>query len=172
MTEYGSLHSLFKEIKVCLWKHHAVYPPPPSNHLFNAWTNLSTLLSRHQKAGQNHDIKIGNMFWKCGTVQVFGNDSNKSKFEIKRWLNSGNACYHSVQNLLSSHLLSKNIKIRIYKTITWLLVLYGCETYLVSDIKGGTQTGGVWEQGVDENIWTNERWSGRGKTATCTLRQV
>jgi hypothetical protein len=29
------------------------------------------LLSRHQNAGQNHDIKIGNMFWKCGTVEIF-----------------------------------------------------------------------------------------------------
>jgi hypothetical protein len=33
--------------------------------------------------------------------------------EIKRRLNSGNAYYHSVQNLLSSHLLSKKLKIRI-----------------------------------------------------------
>jgi hypothetical protein len=32
---------------------------------------------------------------------------------------------------------------------------------LVSDIKEGTQTEGVWEQGVEENIWTKERWSDR-----------
>jgi hypothetical protein len=44
-------------------------------------------------------------------------------------LNSGNACYHSVQNLLSSCLLSRNIKIRIYKTIILPVVLYGCETW-------------------------------------------
>jgi hypothetical protein len=49
--------------------------------------------------------------------------------EIKRRLNSGNACYHSVQNLLPSRLLSKNLKIRIYKTIILPLVLYGCETW-------------------------------------------
>jgi hypothetical protein len=49
--------------------------------------------------------------------------------EIKRRLNSGNACYHSVQNLLSSRLLSKNLKIRIYKTIILPVVLYGCETW-------------------------------------------
>jgi hypothetical protein len=48
--------------------------------------------------------------------------------EIKRRLNSGNACYHSVHNLLSSRLLSKNLKIRIYKTII-LTVLYGCEIW-------------------------------------------
>jgi hypothetical protein len=49
--------------------------------------------------------------------------------EIKRRLNSGNACYHSVQNLLPSQLLSKNLKIRIYKTIILPVVLYGCETW-------------------------------------------
>jgi hypothetical protein len=48
--------------------------------------------------------------------------------EIKRRLSSGKACYHSVQNLLSSRLLSKNLKIRIYKTIILPVVLYGCET--------------------------------------------
>jgi hypothetical protein len=35
--------------------------------------------------------------------------------EIKRRLNSGNVCYHSVQNLLSSRLLSKNVKLRYAK---------------------------------------------------------
>jgi hypothetical protein len=48
--------------------------------------------------------------------------------KITRTLNSGNACYHSVQNLLFSRLLSRNIKIRIYKTISLPVVLYGCET--------------------------------------------
>jgi hypothetical protein len=48
--------------------------------------------------------------------------------EIKRRLNSGNACYHWVQNLLSSSVLSKNVKVRIYKTIILPVVLYGCET--------------------------------------------
>jgi hypothetical protein len=44
-------------------------------------------------------------------------------------LNSGNACYHSAQNILPSRLLSKNLQIRIYKTIIFLVVLYGCETW-------------------------------------------
>jgi hypothetical protein len=48
---------------------------------------------------------------------------------INRRLNSGNACYHSVQNLSSSRLLSKNIKIKIYKTIILPVVLYGCESW-------------------------------------------
>jgi hypothetical protein len=43
-------------------------------------------------------------------------NQNLIKEEIKRRLNSGDACYHSVQNLLSSHLLSKNLTIKIHKT--------------------------------------------------------
>ena len=42
---------------------------------------------------------------------------------------SGNACYHSVQNLLSSMLLSRNLKIKIYRNIILPVVLYGCETW-------------------------------------------
>jgi hypothetical protein len=49
--------------------------------------------------------------------------------EIKGRLNSGNACYYSVQNLLSSCLISKNLKIKIYKALILLTVLYGCETW-------------------------------------------
>jgi hypothetical protein len=41
----------------------------------------------------------------------------------------GNTCYHTVQNLLSSSLLSKNLKIKIYRTIILPVVLFGCETW-------------------------------------------
>jgi hypothetical protein len=41
-------------------------------------------------------------------------NQNLIQGEIKRRLNSGNACYHSVQNLLSSRLLLNNVKVRIY----------------------------------------------------------
>jgi hypothetical protein len=36
---------------------------------------------------------------------------------------------HSVQILLSSHLLSRNVKAKIYKAIILPVVLYGCETW-------------------------------------------
>jgi hypothetical protein len=49
--------------------------------------------------------------------------------EIKGRLKLGNACYHSVKNLLSSSLLSKNLKIKIYRNIILPVVLYGCETW-------------------------------------------
>ena len=52
--------------------------------------------------------------------------------EIKSRLKSGNACYFSVQNLLSSRLLIKNVKIKIYRTIILRVVLFGCETWSLS----------------------------------------
>jgi hypothetical protein len=48
---------------------------------------------------------------------------NSIQEEIKSRLKLGNACYHSVQNLLSSRLLSKNLKIKIYKTIILPVIL-------------------------------------------------
>jgi hypothetical protein len=51
------------------------------------------------------------------------------QYAIKKWQNSGNACCHSVQKLLSSHLLSKSVRIRMYKTIILPVVLYGCEPW-------------------------------------------
>jgi hypothetical protein len=47
--------------------------------------------------------------------------------KIKKRLNSGNTCYHMVQNFLSSRLLSRNVKIRICNILP--VVLYGCETW-------------------------------------------
>jgi len=56
-------------------------------------------------------------------------NQNTIQEEIKSRLKSGNACYHLVQNLLSSSLLSKNLKTRIYRTIIRPVVLYGCEAW-------------------------------------------
>ena len=47
-------------------------------------------------------------------------------------MKSGNACYHVLQNLLSSSLLSKNIKIKIHRTIILPIVMYQCETWLLT----------------------------------------
>jgi hypothetical protein len=44
-------------------------------------------------------------------------NQNLTQEEIKRRVNSGNVCYHSNQNLPSSHYLMKNIKIRQYKSL-------------------------------------------------------
>ena len=56
-------------------------------------------------------------------------NKNSIQEEIKSRLKLGNACYYSVKNLLSSSLLSKKLKIKIYRTIILLIVLYGCETW-------------------------------------------
>ena len=60
-----------------------------------------------------------------GTVLI---NQNSVQEEIKSRLKSGNACYHLVQNLLSSSLLPKNKKIKIYRTIILPVVLYKYET--------------------------------------------
>ena len=56
-------------------------------------------------------------------------NQNSIQEEIKSSLKSGNACCQSVQNLLSSSLLSKNIKILIYKNIILPVVLNWDETW-------------------------------------------
>jgi hypothetical protein len=61
-----------------------------------------------------------------GTALTNQNDIHD---EMKSRLNSRNACYHSVQNLLSSRLISKNLKNRINKTVILPVVLYGCEAW-------------------------------------------
>jgi len=88
------------------------------------------VMSRDQNAGRSHSIKINNSsFERVGEFKYLGTtltNQNSIQEEIKRRLK---ACYHSVQNLLSSSLLSKNLKIKIYRTIILPVVLYGCETW-------------------------------------------
>jgi hypothetical protein len=99
----------------------------------NAEKTKYMLLSHHQNAGHNHDMKIANRSFENVAqfkyLAMTVTNQNLIQEEIKRRLNSGNACYHSVQNILSSHLLSKNAEISIYKTIILLVVLYGCEMW-------------------------------------------
>ena len=56
-------------------------------------------------------------------------NQNSIAEEIKSRLSSGNACYHSVLNVGSSRLLSKNLKTKIYRTIILPVVSYGCEAW-------------------------------------------
>jgi hypothetical protein len=90
------------------------------------------LVSRDQNAGQDRKIIGNRSFENASQFNYLGmtvTNQNLIKVKIKRRLNSGNACYHLVQNLLSSHLLSKNVKVRIYKPIILPVVRYGCETW-------------------------------------------
>jgi hypothetical protein len=96
---------------------------------------VSMLMSR-KKAGQKHSINIANRsFEGVEKLKYLGTtlrDQNCMQEEIKSRLNSGNACYHSVQGLLSSRPLSRNVKVKIYKTIILPVVLYGCETWFLT----------------------------------------
>jgi hypothetical protein len=57
------------------------------------------------------------------------NKSNSVQEKIRSKLKSANACYQSVQNIVSSSLLSKNLNIKVYRTIILPVVFYGCETW-------------------------------------------
>jgi hypothetical protein len=99
----------------------------------NVEKTMYMLLSCHQNVGQNWDIKIAKRsFENVSLFKYLGTTVTNQNFieeEVKRRLNSGNACYRLAQNLLSSRLLSKNLKIRIYRMIILPVVLYGCETW-------------------------------------------
>jgi len=85
------------------------------------------VMSRDQNAGQNHNMKIDNSsFERVEEFKYLGTTStnqNSMQEEIKSRLKSGNACYHLVQSLLSSSFLSKNLMIKIYRTIILPVVL-------------------------------------------------
>jgi len=93
-------------------------------------------ISRDQNAERIHNIQIHNssferveQFKYSGTTQI---NQNYNHEEIKSRLKTRNAYYCSVQNLLSSSVLSNNIKIKIYRTIILPVVLHGCETWPVT----------------------------------------
>jgi hypothetical protein len=88
--------------------------------------------------------------------------------EIKRRLSSVNACYHSVQSLLPSRLLSKNLKMRIYKTIILPVILYGCETWSLTLRKEHRLT--VFENKVLRRIFGPKRDEMTGGRENCIVR--
>ena len=92
----------------------------------NADKTKYMVMSRDQNAGRNHSVRIDNStferveeFKYLGTILT---NQNSIPEEIKSRLRSGNAWYHTVQNLLSSRLLY-NLKIKIYRTIILPVVL-------------------------------------------------
>jgi hypothetical protein len=89
-----------------------------------------------KKAGQRQSIKIVNRSFEGVAKLIYSGttltDQNCMQEQIKSRLNLGNACYRSVRSLLSSYLLPRNVKVKIYKTIILPVVLYGCETWSVT----------------------------------------
>jgi hypothetical protein len=100
------------------------------------------LKSCHQISEQDHNTeRVNRCLENVAQCKYFGmtiTNQNLIEEEIKRRFNSDNACYHSVQNPLSSCLLSKNVKIRIYKTIILPVVLYGCLTWYSGQSHGNS----------------------------------
>jgi hypothetical protein len=90
------------------------------------------VMSRGQTAGRGHSMKTGSSsFERVEEFKYLGTaltNQNSIQEEIKSRMKSGNACYRSVQNLLCSRLLSRNLKIKIYRNIILPVVLYGYET--------------------------------------------
>jgi len=90
------------------------------------------VMSRDQNAGRIHSVRMENITFERVEVFIYLGTTltNRSSIteEIKSRLRSGNACYYSVQKLLSSRLLSKNLKIKIYRNII-LPVIYRCESW-------------------------------------------
>jgi hypothetical protein len=89
-------------------------------------SSVSALMITISPSFVEHPFENVSQFNYLGTTVT---NQNLIQEKIKRRLNSGNACYHSVQSLLSSRLQSKNVRVRIYKTIILPVVLYGCETW-------------------------------------------
>ena len=101
----------------------------------NADKTKYMVISRDQNSGRSHNIKIDNSSFdrveefKYEYLGTTLRDQNYIQEEIKNRSRPGNACYHLVQNLLSSSLLSKNLNINIYRPIIFPVVFYGCETW-------------------------------------------
>jgi len=74
----------------------------------------------------NSSIEMVEEFKYLGTTLT---NQNYIQEEIKCRLKLESACYYSVQNLLSSRLLSKHLNIKIYRTLILPVVLYGCENW-------------------------------------------
>jgi hypothetical protein len=94
------------------------------------------VMARDQDAGRSHSLKIDySSFERVEEFKYLGTtvtNQNSIQEEVKGRLKSGNACHNSAPNLLSSSLLSKKLKIKIYRATILPAVLYDCVTWLLT----------------------------------------
>ncbi|KAJ4428078.1 hypothetical protein ANN_24092 [Periplaneta americana] len=118
------------------------------------------IMSRDQNIVRNGNIKIGDLSFegveKFKYLGATVTNINDTREEIKRRINMGNACYYSVEKLLSSSLLSKNLKVRIYKTVILPVVLYGCETWTLT-LREEHSGSAIWP--YNHNVFVDEEFA-------------
>jgi hypothetical protein len=102
----------------------------------NAGKMLCIVMSQDENAGQSQNIKIDDKsFERVVVFKYLGKtlrNKNSIHEEIKSRLKPGNDHCHLVQNLLTFGLPSKNIKIKIHRTIILPVVLCGYETWFLT----------------------------------------
>jgi hypothetical protein len=127
LTLRGSVHTIKENAEALVVAHEEI------GLEINADKTKHMILSRDQNAGRGHSVKIDNSsFERVEDFNYVGiNLTNQNYIQegFTSIVKSGNACYHLVQNLFSSSLLSKNLKIKIYRTVILPVVLYGYETW-------------------------------------------
>jgi hypothetical protein len=103
-------------------------------------------LSRHQTTQQNQWVTVANKspenVAKLKYLRTTVTNQNCIHDKIKTRQNSGNSPYHAVHNILSSRLLSKNVKMKIQKILILPVVVYGCETQTLT-LRDKTNSGCV-----------------------------
>jgi hypothetical protein len=115
----GSIHTIKKNTEAL------VVASKETGTEVNADESKYMVMSQDRNAGQSHDITTeGRSFKRVEEVKYMGTNQNSIQEEIKSRLESGNACFHSVLNLLSTSWLTKNIKIKIHTTVILPVVLY------------------------------------------------
>ena len=123
----GSVRTIKKNTETLVFARKEIGPE------VNADKTKYMVMPRDQNAGQSHRIKSDDRsFERIEEFKYLGTtlkNQNSIQEEIKSRLKYGNACYHSVQNLLSCSFLSKNIKIKVYRIIVLPVILYGRETW-------------------------------------------
>jgi len=99
----------------------------------NAEKTNYIVMSCHQRVRKNHSFLTDNKSFeniaKCKYMGTTVTNQNCIHEKITSRLNSRNVCYYSAQSLLFCLLLSKNLNIKIYQTITLPAVLYVRETW-------------------------------------------
>jgi hypothetical protein len=99
-------------------------------------------------------ILNGHTFEEADNLKYLGaliTSQNEVEADIKEKISAGNRCYRSFSKILGTRYISKNTKIRIYKTIMRPVVLYGSETWAITGKMASSLM--TWERKVLRKIY-------------------